>query len=147
MATDLWSARRPFVDQLRSAAAAMHDAGIAVYLSEYMNGARYSDNVIEGDGTTRYANVTAWTMRANDDGTLTMAVCVRGGEHDLYEREYDSRDHLVLREDVAERFGRDTLAGVLRVAGMDVKKVSISASDNGFGTRDIDYLVTYQPAQ
>ena len=141
-----FSADRPFVDQLRAAAAAMHAAGIAVYLSEYMDGARYSDNVIEGDGSTHYANLPAWTMRTNPDGTAAMVVCVRGGEHGLYERERDSRDHLVLRAADAERFGRTTLTAALRAAGMDVRAVSISAQDNGWGTRDIDYRVTFRPA-
>jgi len=169
-----WTSGSSAESDLNGAADAMHAAGLKVYLDR-LGGPRLSDSSIPtgrpetyprrdwngrmlpgepavkpGEQDPRISNLQPWSRKDNGDGTRTMSVAVRGGEHGLYQSETNYRpedeDHpeLVLNHGAADRMGA-RIGSILGASGMNVVGVKQGGYDTGWGSRDVHYQVTYRP--
>jgi len=174
-----WSSGSSAESDLNGAADAMHAAGLKVYLDR-LGGGTLSDSVIPaavpgtpelgryrslsghyepatpgrpaGQQDPRISNLQAWSRKDNPDGTRSMMVAVRGGEHGLYsgssprEDDYDHPE-LHLNQSAAASMG-SRIGSVLSSAGMNlVGSPTLNSYDTGFGSRDVHYAVTYTPGE
>ena len=126
-------------EHLQAAAACLRSAGFSLYLDSDMGGATFSDNVMRGDQPAGARNLQPWCVMPGPDGTLSMSVAVRGGEHGLYPARSSKPDEYAI-----EQLGQHIFAA-LRAAGMKIRRIRSISWDSGFGTRDVHYEVTYAP--
>ena len=144
--TDAFSRNRSSLEHLRAAVEAMRSAGIAVYLADDMDGVRFADNELRGDQPPDLGTLAPWSVRRERDGTWTMAVAVRGDEHDLYAPVAADPAQLVVRYQAVRRFAEVRLGGALRAAGMHVVAVELGGYDSGWGSRDVHFEIRYTPS-